>query len=104
MKKIEEIIEILEDVNALDIRVYDYEESSPFFRYVIVATANERQANAATNHLKQALLAEMKNVEGNGSGGWVLVDSSDTIIHLFNSEQREYYNLDKYLADKKRII
>lgn len=104
MDKIKQIVEILEEVNAQDIRVYDYENSSPFFNYVIVATTNERQGNAAVNHMKHVDLADMKNVEGAGSGGWLLVDSSDTIVHLFTSEQREYYKLDDHLMSKKRVI
>lgn len=104
MKKIKEIIEVLEQVNAQEIKVFDYEDKSPFFQYVIIATVNNRQANAAIGHFKKLDLAEMKNVEGTGNTGWVLVDSSDVIVHLFSPEQREFFDFDQRLLGYKQIL
>lgn len=103
MKKIEKIIEILEQVNAKDIKAYDYEKTSPFFDYIIIATVSDRQANAAVSHFKKMDLAEMKNVEGAPNSGWILVDSNDIIIHLFTKEQREYFDFDQRLLGIKQI-
>ncbi|HHX78294.1 MAG TPA: ribosome silencing factor [Acholeplasmataceae bacterium] len=103
MKKINQIIEVLEQVNAKDIKAFDNEDKSPFFQYVIIATVSDRQANAAVGHFKKLNLAEMKNVEGTGSSGWVLVDSSDIIIHLFTKEQREYFAFDQRFLGVKQI-
>lgn len=103
MKKIEQIIEILEQVNAKDIKAFDYENKSPFFDYIIVATVSDRQANAAVGHFKKMNLAEMKNIEGAPNSGWVLVDSNDIIIHLFTKEEREYFDFDQTLLGIKQI-
>lgn len=102
-KKLKDIIEILKQVNATDIKVYDYENTSPFFDYVIVGTATDRQGNAAVGYLKKADLVEMKNVEGRQNSGWVLIDASDVIIHLFTSEMRKVYNFDERLMLIKQI-
>ncbi|HIC68015.1 MAG TPA: RsfS/YbeB/iojap family protein, partial [Candidatus Latescibacteria bacterium] len=32
--------------------------------------------------------------EGSAQGGWVLLDFSDIVVHLFHSEQREFYDLE----------
>lgn len=103
MKKIEQIIEILEQVNALDIKAFDYEKSSPFFDYIIIATVSDRQANAAVGHFKKMNIAEMKNIEGSPNSGWILVDSKDIIIHLFTKEQREFFDFDQRLLGVKQI-
>jgi len=104
MKKIETILEVLEQVNAKDVKVFDYEDKSPFFQYVVIATVNNRQANAAVGHFKKLNVAEMKNVEGANNTGWVLVDTNDVIIHLFTEEERKHFNFDERLMGYKQII
>ena len=37
----------------------------------------------------------MLNIEGQKNGDWIVVDTGDIIIHLFRSEVRKYYNLEK---------
>ncbi len=103
MQKINTIIETLDNLKVKDMTVYDFEQSSPFYDYFVIATVNERQANAATNYLKKALMAdEIKHIEGKG-GTWTLVDCHDVIIHLFREEERKYYAFDERLMGIKRI-
>jgi ribosome-associated protein len=103
VEKLNKIIEILEDVKVKDLAVYDFEKSSPFYDYFIIATTNERQATAAVSYLKKSLLAdEIRNVEGKG-GSWVLIDAHDIIIHLFREEDRKFYGFDNRLISVKRI-
>lgn len=103
MKEIEKILDILEQVNATNVRVFDYERKSPFFDYVIIATANDRQSNALVGYLKKANIVELKNVEGRNKTGWVLVDAGNIIVHIFNEEQRKHYNFDERLLGIKEI-
>lgn len=103
MEKINIIKNTLEDLKVRDLKVFDFENSSPFYDYFVIATVNERQGNAAINHLKGKLSpTEIKHIEGKG-GSWVLVDCHDVIIHLFTEEQREYYGFDKRLMDVKQV-
>ena len=96
MIKYNNVVEILEDIKVKDLKVYDFNKTSPFYDYFIIATVNERQANAAANNLKQAFRKQLINIEGKSSG-WVLVDLGDIIVHFFSSEDREFYGLDKML-------
>lgn len=103
MALLETIIKTLEDVKVHDLKVYDFEQTSPFYDYFVIATVNERQANAVINHLKKALDdVDLKHVEGKG-GTWVLIDCSSVIIHLFSKEERDYFGLDHRLIDIKRV-
>lgn len=102
MKKIQEITKVLTETNAKNIKVYDFEQKSPFFDYVIVATVNPRQSNAIVGYLKDAKILDTERVEGRNTG-WTLIDLEDTILHLFSEEQRAYYNFDERLLGIKLI-
>jgi ribosome-associated protein len=41
--------------------------------------------------------------EGTDHGQWVLLDYGDVVIHLFDRETREYYDLERLWADAPRI-
>ncbi|MGI6786949.1 MAG: ribosome silencing factor [Acholeplasmataceae bacterium] len=96
MNKIKPVVTVLDDLKIKDIKVYDFKNTSPFYDYFVIATVNERQANAAANNLKQTFKDKIKNIEGKSSG-WVLVDMGDIIVHLFRAEERDFYGLDKML-------
>jgi ribosome-associated protein len=103
VEKLNKIINTLEDLKVKDLAVYDFEKTSPFYDYFVIATTNERQGSAAINHVKKALLVdEIKHVEGKG-GSWVLIDCHDVIIHLFKEEDRKYYGFDQRLIGVKRV-
>ena len=103
MTLLETIVKTLEDLKVKDLKVYDFEQSSPFYDYFVIATVNERQGNAAINHLKKSLKdTELKHVEGKG-GTWVLIDCHSVIVHLFSKEEREYFGLDQRFIDVKRV-
>lgn len=103
MEKINKIIDILKTVAAKDVVAYDFQNSSPYYDYFIIATANDRQANAAINHLKTAFKADIRGVEGKGSP-WVLIDLKDIVIHIFKEEDRKFYNFEQRLLGIERII
>lgn len=103
MEKLNKIIDTLEDLKVKDLAVYDFEKTSPFYDFFVITTVNERQGNAAINHLKKALVAEdIKNIEGKG-GSWTLVDCHDVIVHLFQENDRKFYGFDQRLLGYKRI-
>lgn len=103
MEKLNILIDTLESLKVKDLAVYDFEKSSPFYDFFIIATVNERQGSAAVGYVKKALLAEeIKHIEGKG-GSWTLIDCHDVIIHLFKEEDRKYYGFDQRLLGTKRI-
>ena len=98
---LEVITDELEGLKVKDLRVFDFESTSPFYDYFVIATVNDRQGQAAVTHIKKAIKNELRHVEK--STGWILIDAFSVIIHLFNEENREYYGLDKRLLGVKRI-
>lgn len=107
MTKIELIINALEDVNAKDIEVYDMREKSPFFDYLVIATASSnRQLQASIQHINDDLAKEQfphPRVEGKNSNSWVLIDAKDIIVNVFTKEEREFYDIEKMLVEIKKL-
>lgn len=99
--KLSLVIDQLENVKAHNINVYELKGFSPFYDYFVIATTSERQSSAAVNYIKKVLpKEEIKHLEGKG-GTWVLMDLGDIIVHLFQQEDRDFYQLDQRLIEYK---
>ena len=72
--------------------------------FLIATGANERQIDAIVDGVleKLAALGE-KPLRREGSGGWVLLDYSDLVVHIQSKELRHYYMLERLWNDCPRI-
>ncbi len=50
------------------------------------------------------LIGRKPRIEGNPSGGWILVDLGDIIVHLFSPDQRDYYQIEQLWERGKILI
>jgi len=92
------IYDVLESLKLTDIKCFDFINKSPFFDYVFIATANDKQTNALISKFKEHKIA-IKNVES--SSDWTLIDLYDYIVHVFSKDGRSFYNFDdKFLGNK----
>lgn len=93
----------LDEKLARDISVIDISERSGFADYFVIATVNSlRQMISLSADLDDKLAEhdlEVKNIEGKGESGWILLDYNDIIINLFTEEARNKYNLEKVWGD-----
>ena len=96
------IHKVLSDNKAKDITKINLEKKSSIADFMIICSGtSNRHVISLSNYLMEALKKEnlnTLNVEGIRNGDWVLVDAGDIIIHLFRSEVREYYGLEKMWA------
>ena len=93
---------------AFDIVALDLREIASFAEiFVIASGANQRQVQAIadeiTEQLKTRLRTRPVRIEGYGSAEWVLVDYGDFIVHIFNREAREFYDLARLWRDARRV-
>ena len=44
-----------------------------------------------------------KRIEGRSSAQWILMDYRDVIVHIFYSETRDFYSIDRVWADAPRL-
>ena len=97
----------LEDKKGEDIRVIDISQISVLADYFIIANgSNESQVRALVDNVEEELEKagySVKQREGYGSGGWVLLDFGDIIVHVFDKENRLFYDLERIWSDGKKI-
>jgi len=99
-------VKALDDKKAKDIKVIEIGDLTIVADYFVVATGTSSThvkalADEAEYALSQAGV-EPDHIEGKSSG-WILLDYSDFVIHVFNDESREYYNLERLWADAKEL-
>ncbi len=99
------VIDALEDVKAQDIRVYDTTHlTSMFDRIAIASGTSNRQTKALAASVHDTVKAAgggIVNMEGEGTGEWVLVDLGDMVVHIMQPAIRAYYRLEEIWGDKE---
>lgn len=97
----------LEDKKGEDIRVIDISEISVVADYFIIANGNNpSQVEALVDSVEEKLEQEgyhVKRIEGSRSSSWVLMDYSDIVVHIFDREDRLFYDLERIWSDGKEI-
>lgn len=100
-------ITALEDKKAEDIRIIDITEVSVLADYFIIASGSNRsQIQALTDNVEEKLGRagyHIKQVEGYDNANWVLMDFGDIIVHIFDKENRLFYNLERIWRDGKAV-
>ena len=95
----------LEDKKAGDIKVIDISGGSVLADYFIIADgSNVNQVQAMVDNVDEVLGRagyECKQMEGYGTGGWILMDYGDIIVHAFCREDRLFYDLERIWRDGK---
>ena len=98
-------IEALEDKKGEDIKVIDISEVSPIADSFILASGTNRSqvqamADAVGEKMHQAGFS-MKQIEGYDSANWILMDFVDVVVHIFDKESRNFYDLERIWKDGK---
>lgn len=75
--------------------------------FVLVSATNTRQVKTIVDEVEIALKSHDGSrplgVEGRDDANWVLIDFGDVVVHVFLTETREFYDLDRLWADATRI-
>ncbi|MGP8065820.1 MAG: ribosome silencing factor [Acidimicrobiales bacterium] len=76
--------------------------------FVITAGRNERQVRSIVDEISRRLreLAGLsaRQVEGLEGSHWVLLDYGDFVVHVFDTEARSLYSLERLWADAPRVV
>lgn len=101
------VITALDDKKANDVHVIDISGVSVLADYFIIASGNNRnQVQAMADNVEEFLHNESINprqIEGYQTASWILMDFNDIVVHIFNEEDRLFYNLEKIWLDGKKI-
>jgi len=103
-KKVLEIaLRAADSKKAEDIVVLNVQRVSLLADYfVITQAANTRKIGAIVDEIVKKMAAadvDVLRVEGRENKRWVLIDLGDVIVHVFQTEEREFYSLEKLWED-----
>ena len=97
----------LDDKKGEDIKIIDISQVSVLADYFIICNgSNESQVRALVDNAEEELSKEgfqVKQTEGHGLDNWVLRDFGDIIIHVFDKENRLFYDLERIWSDGKQV-
>lgn len=100
-------LEALEDKKAEDISIIDISEVSVIADYFIIAAGkNKNQIQALSDAVNEKLGRAglpLRQIEGYNNANWILLDFGDIIVHIFDKENRLFYDLERIWRDGKQM-
>ena len=102
-----EIARILDNKGGMNIQILQVDHLTSITDYFVIASATSNThtkalADDVEYEIKQRLDIAPEHIEGRATG-WILLDYGTVIVHIFQHEDREYYNLERLWADAKVI-
>ena len=95
----------IDDKKGQDIKVIDIHTVSVIADYFVIASGtNSNQVQAIVDNVEEQLGRagfEAKQIEGNRNSSWILLDYGDVIVHVFDEENRLFYDLERIWRDGK---
>jgi len=103
----ENIVRALDDKKGQDIKLLKTDGLTVLADYFVICTATSAPHIKALSDEVDKRLSELDEPplrrEGYRSGSWVLLDFGCVILHLFQTEAREFYNLERLWNDAENI-
>ena len=97
----------LEDKKGVNIKVIDISNISILADYFIIAGGtNENQVKALADNVEEKLAKVKlmpKQIEGYDNANWILMDYQDVIIHIFNEQDRLFFDLERIWSDGQSV-
>ena len=97
----------LEDKKGVNIKVIDISSISILADYFIIAGGtNENQVKALADNVEEKLAEDEimpKQIEGYDNANWILMDYQDVIIHIFNEQDRLFFDLERIWSDGQLV-
>ena len=102
------IAKVIEETRGKDIRVLDLRSVTEVFDYFVIATgSSRRQMHAVSDEIERIVKAnwgdEKRGIEGYNESRWIVLDYGDVVVQLFDSDSRDYWDLEHLWGDAKRV-
>lgn len=106
LEKAKSIAKILDKKKAIDIIGIETKELTVMSDYFIIASGTSNThvralADEVDDEMKK-LGVEVDHIEGRATG-WILLDYNDVLVHVFQPESRQYYNIERLWNDAARV-
>ncbi len=101
-------VEVASDYQAADIVLLDVRGVASFADYLVIMSAdNPRQLQTLSEELDYALDHNgwpLHHREGTIASGWVLLDFTEVVVHIFSKEQRAFYRLEQLWSAGRQVV
>lgn len=102
------IYNAIDDKKGGNTRILDISAITTISDYLIITSGNNyNQVRAIADNVEEELLKKHgmrpERVEGYNNGEWILLDYIDYVIHVFDREQRLFYDIERIWSDGKEI-
>ena len=101
------IAQLMTDKKAIDVTLINLKKITTLTDHFIICTSeSDPQTRAIFNHIKDELIEDNIKpwrTEGYQNLQWVVMDYINFVVHIFNKETREYYDLERLWGDAKII-
>ncbi len=100
-KLVEEIVEAVREKKAHNVVVMDLSgvDGAITDTFVVCSGDSPAQVEAIARGVEEGAGEKVWRVEGLQNGIWVVMDFVDVMVHIFQSEAREFYKLEELWAD-----
>jgi ribosome-associated protein len=101
--------EACEDKKAEDTRILELDLVDAGFTdfFLISSGSNERQTQAIADEIEMRLKKDFQtypnSVEGRRQGEWILMDYVDFVVHIFLTEKRTYYDIERLRKSARTV-
>jgi ribosome-associated protein len=96
-----------EENKAKNVLILDMRGITPLYDFFVLLTgSSRRQIHTIAEETDAAMRAvgdERLSIQGYQASRWVVQDYGDVVVHVFDAEAREYYNLEDLWADAPRV-
>lgn len=110
-KSVKEMVKIccqaLEDKKAIDLKVINISKVTAIADYFVIASGtNTNQVQAMADNVDECMGKAgcmLKQMEGYNGANWILMDFSDVVVHIFDDENRRFYDLERIWRDGESV-
>ena len=104
---IDKIVEAIQDTKGEDIKIFDLTgiENAVAETFIICSGNSNTQVSAIAGNVEKKVRNELKDrpwhVEGTENSLWVLMDYVQVVVHVFQQETRNFYEIEELWGDAK---
>ncbi|MEC5157521.1 ribosome silencing factor [Chryseobacterium sp. MP_3.2] len=104
---IDKIVDAIQDTKGEDILIFDLTtiENSVAETFIICSANSNTQVAAIAGNVEKKVRNDLQDrpwhVEGTENALWVLMDYVSVVVHIFQKETREYYEIEELWGDAK---
>ncbi len=102
LESLKEVVTLIDEKKGIETKVFDISDLSIITDFFIITEGdNPKQIEAIVDNLLEKFTQAPRSYEGLDRKNWVVLDYGDFIVHIFQNETRQFYDLESLWGDKE---